>query len=129
VARTGLKVAAVLAEIHQRAPRARVLVVGYPDLLPSTGRGCWPLVPIAYGDVPYLRGIEIKLNAMLAARAAAGGATFVDTYTGSIGHDFCQPPGVNWVEGLVPTSPAAPMHPNALGEKAMAQQVLAAVAG
>jgi lysophospholipase L1-like esterase len=129
VARTGPRVAAVLAEIHQRAPQARVLVVGYPDLLPSTGHGCWPLVPIAYGDVPYLRGIEKKLNAMLAARAAAGGAAFVDTYTGSIGHDFCQPPGVSWVEGLVPASPAAPMHPNARGEKAMARQVLAALAG
>jgi hypothetical protein len=44
----------------------------------------------------------------------------------AIGHDFCQPTGVKWVEGLVPTSPAAPVHPNALGERAMAQQVLAA---
>jgi len=29
------------------------------------------------------------------------------------------------VEGLIPTSPAAPFHPNALGEKSMARQVLA----
>jgi lysophospholipase L1-like esterase len=122
------KVAAVLADIHQRAPRARVLLVGYPDILPSTGTGCWPAVPIARGDVPYLRGIEIDLNAMLAAEAAAGNATYVDTYTDSIGHDFCQPTGVRWVEGLVPTSPAAPVHPNALGEQAMAHQVLAAAA-
>ena len=120
------KVAAVLAGIHQRAPQARVLVVGYPDILPSTGTGCWPVVPIARGDVPYLRGVELELNAMLAARAAAGNATYVDTYGDSIGHDFCQPTGVKWVEGLVPTSPAAPVHPNALGEQAMAQQVLAA---
>jgi lysophospholipase L1-like esterase len=126
IARTGPKVAAVLAGIHQRAPQARVLLVGYPDVLPSTGHGCWPAVPIAHGDVPYLRGVETGLNAMLASEAAAGDATFVDTYSDSIGHDFCQPKGVKWVEGLVPTSPAAPVHPNALGEKAMAQQVLAA---
>jgi lysophospholipase L1-like esterase len=122
---TGPKVAAVLADIHQRAPHARVLVVGYPDVLPNTGHGCWPVVPVAYGDVPYLRGVEGELNAMLAAEAAASNATFVDTYSDSIGHDFCQRTGVKWVEGLVPTSPAAPVHPNALGEKAVAQQVVA----
>jgi lysophospholipase L1-like esterase len=117
VSRTGPKVAAVLAAIHQRAPGARVLVVGYR-----------PVVPVAYGDVRYLRGVEAELNSMLASEAAANGATFVNTYTDSIGHDFCQPPGVKWVEGLTPTSPAAPVHPNALGEKAMARQVLS-VAG
>jgi lysophospholipase L1-like esterase len=129
VSRTAPKVAAVLAAIHQRAPGARVLVVGYPVVLPDSGHGCWPLVPVAYGDVPYLRGVEAELNGMLATEAAANNATFVNTYTDSIGHDFCQRTGVKWVEGLAPTSPAAPVHPNALGEKAMAQQVLAAAAG
>jgi GDSL-like Lipase/Acylhydrolase family len=76
--------------------------------------------------VPYLRGIELKLNRMLAAVAAANGATYVDTYTASIGHDACQAPDKKWVEGLVPTSVAAPFHPNALGEKGMAKQVIAA---
>ncbi len=120
------KVAAVLQAIHQRAPNARVLLIGYPDILPNSGYGCWPLVPIAFGDVPYLRGVEHDMNQMLASQAAAGNATYVDTYTDSIGHDFCQPTGVKWMEGIVPTSPAAPVHPNGLGEKAMAQQVEAA---
>ena len=127
ISAAGPKVAAVLAAIHQRAPQARVLLVGYPDILPNAGQGCWPAVPIARGDVPYLRGVELKLNAMLAAEAAANNATYVDTYSDSVGHDFCQPTGVKWVEGLVPTSPAAPVHPNALGEQAMAQHALAAV--
>jgi lysophospholipase L1-like esterase len=127
ISATGPKVAALLAAIHQRAPQARVLLVGYPDILPNAGLGCWPVVPIARGDVPYLRGVELRLNAMLAAEAVANNATYVDTYSDSIGHDFCQPTAVKWVEGLVPTSPAAPVHPNALGEQAMAQQVLAAV--
>ncbi|MGE5292301.1 MAG: SGNH/GDSL hydrolase family protein [Micromonosporaceae bacterium] len=121
------KVAAVLKGIHTRSPSARVLLVGYPVILPASGNGCWPLVPIAYGDVPYLRGIEIKLNQMLAKQAAANNATFVDTYTSSVGHDVCRLPGTKWVEGLVPTAPAAPFHPNASGEKGMAQQVVAAL--
>jgi lysophospholipase L1-like esterase len=121
------KVAADLQGIHAGAPNARVLLVGYPVILPNSGDGCWPVVPIAFGDVPYLRGVEKALNAMLAAVAAANNATFVDTYTASIGHDVCQDPGTKWVEGLIPTSPAAPFHPNRLGEQEMARQVLSAL--
>jgi lysophospholipase L1-like esterase len=121
---TAPKVAADLQGIHADAPSARVLVVGYPAILPNTGNGCWPVVPVAYGDVPYLRGVEKELNAMLTAVAAANGASYVNTYTASIGHDACQSPGTKWVEGLVPTSPAAPFHPNARGERGMARQVL-----
>jgi len=121
------KVAAVLQDIHADAPNARVLLVGYPAILPNSGSGCWPLVPIAFGDVPYLRGVEKALNSMLATVAAANNATFVDTYTASIGHDVCQASGTKWVEGLIPTSPAAPFHPNQLGEQGMARQVLAAL--
>ncbi len=120
------KVAADLRGIHAAAPNAHVFLVGYPVILPSSGDGCWPEVPIAFGDVPYLRGVETALNSMLATEAAANNATFVDTYTASIGHDACQAPGTKWVEGLIPTSLAAPFHPNSLGEQEMARQVLAA---
>jgi lysophospholipase L1-like esterase len=121
------KVATVLQEIHQRAPGARVLVVGYPDILPQNNNGCWPLEPIAYGDVAYLRQTEEKLNSMLATAASADNAQYVDTYTPTIGHDICQLPGTKWIEGLIPLSPAAPFHPNALGEAAMARALEAAL--
>jgi lysophospholipase L1-like esterase len=122
------KITAVLASIRARAPRARVLVVGYPDLFPQRG-GCWPAVPITNGDIAYLRSIELQLNAMLAADARAAGATFVDTYTPTIGHDFCQSASVKDVEGLVPTSLAYPFHPNARGQAVLAAAVLAALRG
>jgi len=121
------KVAAVLAAIRERAPAARVLVVGYPVILPATGYGCWPVMPIAVGDVPWLRGVEGRLNAMLADAAADAGAGFVDTYTSSVGHDVCRLPGRKWVEGFLPTAPASAVHPNALGMANSARQVLAAV--
>jgi len=120
-------VAAALTAIRQRAPHARVLVVGYPDILPVSGNGCWPEVTVARGDLPYLRGVETGLNAMLATQAARAGVTFVNTYTPSIGHDACQRAGVKWIEGLIPTSQAYPMHPNALGEQAMAGAIEAAL--
>jgi lysophospholipase L1-like esterase len=127
VAAAGPKVAAVLRGIHQRAPHARVLLVGYPDILPNTGTGCYPDVPLAHGDVPYLRATEVALNGTLARAAAASHATFVDTYRATIGHDVCQRPGTRWVEGLIPDSPAFPFHPNGRGQQAMARQVLAAL--
>lgn len=124
---TAPKVAAVLQGIHARAPQADVYLLGYPAILPESGPGCWPTMPIAPDDVPYLRGIQKQLNAMLAAQAAANGATYVDTYTPSIGHDACQLPTVRWVEPVIPVNPAAPVHPNAAGMRGMADAVLAAI--
>lgn len=125
---TAPKVAAVLAAIRERAPAARVLVVGYPVILPAEGPGCWPLMPIAIGDVAWLRTVQGGLNAMLAEEATRAGATFVDTYTSSAGHDVCRLPGSKWVEGFVPTAPASPVHPNSLGMANTAEQVLKSVA-
>src|SRR4051812_47541595 len=122
---TAPKVAAVLRALHGKAPNARVVLVGYTAILPDTGSGCWPTVPISFGDVPYLRGVARSLNAMLAAQAGAGGAGYVDTYTPSIGHDACKGVGTRWTEGLFPGASAAPFHPNATGEQGMATAVLA----
>ncbi|MBQ0980542.1 SGNH/GDSL hydrolase family protein [Micromonospora zamorensis] len=119
------KVTAVLQAVRRAAPGARVVVLGYPAILPDSGYGCWPVVPIAYQDVPYLRGVEKSLNAMLASAAGANGATYADVYTPSIGRDTCKSSGTRWVEGLVPQNAAAPFHPNARGEQGMATAVLA----
>ncbi|WP_158882091.1 SGNH/GDSL hydrolase family protein [Amycolatopsis anabasis] len=123
----GPKVAAVLRGIRDRAPKAKIVLVGYPTLLPDDGTNCWPLVPISDGDAPYLRDANKLLNTVLAEQAKAHGAKFVDTYRSSIGHDMCQPPGAKWLEGLFPTSVAAPVHPNALGAENQARQVLEAL--
>ena len=120
------KIAHVLSAIRERAPQARIVVVGYPDMFPQSG-GCWPAVPIASGDIAYLRGIELRANAMLAANAKAAGDTFVNTYAPTIGHDFCQKEQVRDIEGLLPGSLALPFHPNARGQQAMATAVLAAL--
>jgi lysophospholipase L1-like esterase len=124
---TGPKVASVLSGIKQRAPHARVALVGYPDILPDTGLGCYPVLPFSPGDTAYLRGIEKSLNSMLRAQAASAGVAYVDTYTPSIGHDACTPKGTKWVEGIIPTSPAFPVHPNALGTAGQAAAVVAAL--
>lgn len=127
IAATAPKVAAVLQGIHARSPSARVFVVNYAAILPETGSGCWPQVPIAFSDVSYLRGVEKNLNAMLAQQAAANGARIVDDYTASIGRDACKSSSTRWVEPLVPANAAAPFHPNARGEAGIATVVVGAV--
>ncbi len=116
----------MLAGIRARSPAARVFVVNYAAILPDTGFGCWPQLPIAFGDAPYLRAKEKELNAMLAAQARAVGARVVDWYTASIGHDACKSASVRWVEPIVPTNPAAPVHPNANGMRGVANVFAAA---
>lgn len=112
---TAPKVAAVLQGIKARAPSAKIYVVNYPAIFPETGYGCWPQMPIGFQDVPYLRSTEKSLNAMLATQAAANGATLVNWYAASIGHDACKSSSTRWVEPLVPGSSAAPIHPNKAG--------------
>ncbi|RFU41287.1 SGNH/GDSL hydrolase family protein [Actinomadura logoneensis] len=122
IRKTAPKVAKVLRGVHARAPHARVLLVGYMRLLPDAA-GCWPLVPFAAGDVPFLNSTERELNTMLRKTAAANGATFVDTYAGTTGHDVCAPPAARWVEGMLPSHKAAPAHPNELGMRQVAARI------
>ena len=77
--------------------------------------------------MPYLRSTEQRLNAMLATQAAANGATLVNWYNASIGHDACKSSSNRWVEPLVPGELAAPIHPNKAGMQGGANALLAAV--
>lgn len=127
IAAVAPKVAAVLAGVAERAPNADVYVVGYLPIFPSEGIGCWPTLPIAWDDVPYLRAKQHELNAMLATEAADAGVTFVDAEAAGQGHDACQPPVLRWVEPAIPASPAAPVHPNLFGMEGTAAALRAAL--
>jgi lysophospholipase L1-like esterase len=124
---TAPKIAAVLQGIHARSPKADVYVVNYLPILPDSGPGCWPQVPVAEGDVPYLRAKHKELNAMLAQQASLNGAGVVDAYSAGIGHDACQLPVVRWVEPAVPVNAAAPFHPNLGGMQGTADVMLRTV--
>jgi hypothetical protein len=126
IANTAPKIAAVLQGIHAHAPNARVFVMNYPDILP-TGSGCWPTVPLAFGDVPYLHATEERLNSMLATEAATNSATIVDWYSASIGHDSCKSSSTRWVEPVIPGELAYPVHPNKAGMAGAAAVLEAAI--
>jgi len=124
----GSGLAGALREIERRAPHAHVYVVGYPALVPSGGAACAHALGITQGDVGFLHTEELKLNDMLRQHAEVAGATYVDTYTPSVGHDACSDAADRWIEPLLVASAAAPLHPNARGEQGMADAVEHAMA-
>lgn len=124
VTRTGPALEAGLAEIAARAPNARVMIAGYPDILPAAG-GCFAQVPIAAGDLEFMNRLERLLNRVVREAAEASGTTFVDLAKASAGHDACAGPGERWIEPVA-GGPAS-LHPNARGQRGIADAVAAAV--
>jgi len=112
-----------LRAVITRAPHARVAILGYPWILPPTG-GCFDKMPVATGDVPYLRHVEATLDDAVRRAAAATGATYVSFGKVSEGHDACQASGVRWIEPVLQGTNPVVVHPNALGEKRMAARTM-----
>ncbi|AZK95485.1 MULTISPECIES: SGNH/GDSL hydrolase family protein [Streptomyces] len=100
----------MLAQVHQAAPNAKVITVGYPAVLPETGSECNRLSlnelgPINHADIDWLREEVLKpLNSTIKRVTDFFGDRYVDIYSSSIGHDACQPADTKWVEGLCGTA-------------------------
>jgi hypothetical protein len=112
-----------LRAVMRKAPHARVAILGYPWILPPT-EGCFDKMPVAKGDVPYLRHVEATLNNAVRRAAAATGATYVSFAKVSEGHDACQAAGVRWIEPVLQGTNPVVVHPNALGERRMAKRTM-----
>jgi len=122
--RVGDRLRDLLGEVHDRAPYAEVLLVGYPQLVPASGT-C-PQLPLAAGDYAYVRDQFDHLDDVMRQAAADAGVTFVDVHAASVGHDICAGDDA-WLNGAPATDAAAAYHPFARGERAIAALVLAAV--
>ncbi|MBA3745143.1 SGNH/GDSL hydrolase family protein [Sporichthya sp.] len=131
IAASGVMIKQALVNINAEAPQAQVVVVGYPNLFPTTPAGrltCAAAgVPFTPDDIEFLDGVERELNAALATAATETKNTYLDTYTPSLGHDMCTAPGTRWIEPTIPLAPAAPVHPNAAGQAAVAAGLAAVV--
>lgn len=103
-----------LRDIHGRAPRAEVVIVGYPRIAPPRGT-CPRVLPFAAGDYAYANLVERRLNSALRRAAEIVGATYVDTFRSSRGHDVCAGSGRAWVNGQRSSTQAAAYHPLARG--------------
>ncbi len=98
----------VVGAVRDRAPEARVLLVGYPQPFPAS-TGCDQL-PLADGDVPFAHDALISLNSAVASAARKTGAEYVDVGRASEGHDICS--AEPWIAGATPPrTDGAAYHP------------------
>jgi lysophospholipase L1-like esterase len=120
--RTGTIVTRLLREVHQRAPKAQVLVVGYPQIV-SAAHTCGEL-PLAKGDYAYAEQVNFALTQMLHKAATATHSTYVDVWAASKNHDICA--SDPWINGSVDNEKAsARYHPFAKEQAAVADLVVA----
>ncbi|MFH8628104.1 SGNH/GDSL hydrolase family protein [Streptomyces vietnamensis] len=96
----------MLAQVHQAAPNAKVITVGYPAVLPEDASACnraslTELGSITHADIDWLRDDVLKrLNSTIQRVSAFFGDRYVDVYSSSVDHDACQPADTKWVEGI-----------------------------
>jgi len=118
------RMADVLAVIAERAPKARIVVVGYPAAFPESGTCA--LLPLARGDYPFAREYISRVNDALAAAAEQAGATYVDVWAATDGHDICATDP--WIAGLIPAQPALEYHPYAQEQTVVTDLLVAELA-
>ncbi|MET0822162.1 MAG: SGNH/GDSL hydrolase family protein [Aeromicrobium sp.] len=118
------ELSSLLGDVRKQAPRARVLLVGYPRIAPPSGT-CEAL-GIAADDVMSVRDAETELEAALQRAAASADVDYVSLRGPSVGHHACAGDQA-WTNGVSPTAgDGIVLHPNARGMKAVADVVAAA---
>ena len=123
---TRSRVTAIVRQVLDRAPDAKVLVVGYPQII-SADSMCAQL-PLAAGDYAYGERVNRALTEVLRSASKATGATYVDVWAASQGHDICSDDP--WVNGAVTDQArAAAYHPFAEEQAAVADLVVDAFRG
>jgi lysophospholipase L1-like esterase len=119
--------------IHTAAPRARLVVVGYPRLFPrdvpqQPGRNCAAWGQITQEEVRYLNRRTRTLNAGIERAARNAGVEFVDVEEAFDGRELrCH--GTTYMNRLRVFSRLFPssFHPNAAGHARLAEVVAARV--
>jgi lysophospholipase L1-like esterase len=118
---TRSRVTAIVRQVRERAPEAKVLVVGYPQIISADSR-CAKL-PLAAGDYAYGERVNRALTEVLRFAAKATDTTYVDVWAASQGHDICSDDP--WVNGSVTDQKrAAAYHPFAEEQDAVADLVV-----
>ncbi|GAB3197958.1 SGNH/GDSL hydrolase family protein [Nocardioides hungaricus] len=111
----------VVRGVEKRSPDARVLLIGYPQLIPATGT-CADL-PLAEGDYAFARTINQGLADAVQAAAEDAGVDFVDLWAPSAGRDICS--ADPWINGRVTSATTAlAYHPLAVEQEAVARLIL-----
>ncbi|MEU6818584.1 SGNH/GDSL hydrolase family protein [Streptomyces sp. NPDC046860] len=119
----------MLIVLHERAPKAKILAVGYPTIIPNDASKCTygdltQFGTITQGDLAWLRtDVLDPLNQAIEKSAGTQDyADFVDLSPSSQNHSVCD--NTKWVEGFI-TLPdqLSFVHPNALGHRNAADHI------
>ncbi|MBO0769182.1 MAG: SGNH/GDSL hydrolase family protein, partial [Solirubrobacterales bacterium] len=103
-------------DIHSRAPKAKVLVLGYPHLFTSDGKTC-NADALTPGSEKSLNSTADLLDSTIQSAASAHGFKFVDPRSAFAGHAVCS--SSEWLNGLSnPISES--FHPNVTGQSQFA---------
>lgn len=92
--------------VGERAPAARVLVVGYADPL---GDGPCPALPLTQAAFDLAASSVVELNAATRAAAEAADVEFVDTFEATRGHGVCD--AEPWTNGVLTDGDGSAGHP------------------
>lgn len=117
------RVEAALEAVQEKAPEARVILVGYPRIVPDSG-SCPDRLPMPDAMIDRTRQALERINDLWKKAADAEGADYVDMYRASGDRDICA--ADPWVNGAtdVPDE-AASMHPFASYHRAVAKKIVA----
>jgi hypothetical protein len=120
------QVETALETIRAKAPQARIVLVGYPRVVPDKG-DCPDRLPVPEAQVERMRAALPVANRLWAQAARKAGATYIDVYAASQGHDICaDDPWIAGYSGIPGRGPQ--MHPYASYHKAVAKLIVAALA-
>ena len=108
----------LVKEIARRSPRARIVVVTYPVIIPALGN-CAKL-GLTDEQAKLMRAVGDKLADVTRAAATSAGATLVDMARLSEAHSACS--GSPWVNGFRPKT-GADFHPTLEGARATAEAI------
>ncbi|MFL5846735.1 MAG: SGNH/GDSL hydrolase family protein [Solirubrobacteraceae bacterium] len=113
------KLDGVYRAIRNRAPNAKVLVLGYPELVPRDHvDGCGA---ISDDDAPRLQRAATLVNNVI--RGTVGKRPdfrFIGLVKTFLGHPACNDDAADWINGVVPTDSLESFHPNESGHRAIA---------
>jgi lysophospholipase L1-like esterase len=127
LARTTDDLASLLEKVRSTMPAARVVLVGYPRIMPASGTCAAAGIP--EGDVTSVVAAETALEASLATAADRAGVDYVSLRAPSSGHDACAGDQA-WTNGISPAAgDGIVFHPTARGMAAVAGIVADAVEG
>lgn len=114
-----------IAAVREKAPEAQVVVVGYPQLLAADST-CGADLPVAPAAIAELARLNERIHTVQQAAAEAAEVPYADLFTASADHGVCSAdPWINGSESI--PGVGAAFHPNAAGQQAAADLVVAAL--